>query len=192
MRTLASTHTSRTWRLQAYLASSPRYPKWCDILMNAVEGHRDYQGWDKGKLWRDPRLTQDSHGFTFVSADAAAEVLAELLQREQKYHLRVVEVYELKQTVMLAGKQITDGQVVRSPDGSYPHFMHERVAGCLDDMPVTVGLPETSKSTHHPMICIKCVDGLFYALPRADSSLEEAIFVADSCSFNVCDKDKKK
>lgn len=128
---------SRTWVLQAYLGVNPSRPAWSGIEFTSVTGWEKYQRWDAGgsKFWRDPRLVYRSRGWSFVSREAAEEVLAELLALEQRYYLRVVERQYVMTECHIGGYWIDDGAVVPKPDGSKPVFMGEEVEGCVVERP---------------------------------------------------------
>ena len=133
---LVTQKATRTWVLQAYLAASPSHPKWSEIRFSAVTGWENYQRWeDRSKLWRDPRLTPGFSSWSFVSREAALEVLEELNGWEQDFFLRVIERESVMVEVALGGADIEDGTVVCKPDGSRPTFMGKLVPGCADNMP---------------------------------------------------------
>lgn len=126
---------TRTWKLQAYLAVSPRHPKWCNVTMDAVEGWQTYHYWKGQKLIRDPRLSASASGWTFVSAKAGESVLRELMDRPQSNFLRVIERQTVITEQAIAGFDIEDGTIVRKTDGTYPAFGLKLVDGCVDAMP---------------------------------------------------------
>lgn len=126
---------TRSWVLQAYLAVSPSRPRWCDIEFTAIEGWQRYQRWEVGNCIRDPRLTRAFSKWHFVSAEAAREVLEELLAIGQPYYLRVIERNEVLTEVAVGGFDIEDGTVVRKPDGSVPEFMGKPVPNMVEAMP---------------------------------------------------------
>lgn len=116
MRTTAVT----SYVLQAYLAVNPASPRWCDVTFSAVAGWEDYQKWERGHLIRDPRL-HGSSGWRFVSAEAAREVLGELLSKHhQDHHLRVIQRYETVHEQFIGGADIPDGRLVPDPSGKNP------------------------------------------------------------------------
>jgi hypothetical protein len=141
---------SRRWVLQAYLAVNPHHPTWTGIQFSAVTGWENYQRWERvptggtapnggramtTKLWRDPRLSDDCDSWSFVSREAALEVLEELGGYEQDYFLRVIERETVMVEVALGGADIEDGTVVKKPNGSVPMWGKEPVPNCQEAMP---------------------------------------------------------
>ena len=125
----------REFLLQAYLAVSPSNPKWSGIEFTAIEGWQKYQWWDGGNYHRDPRLTEEYSKWSFVSEEAAHEVLSELLAIGQRYWLRIIKREAVIVDSQLGGYSIPNGTIVKKPDGSVPVFMGKPVEGCKDDLP---------------------------------------------------------
>ena len=103
-----------TYELQAYLAASPRSPCWSRPVMDAVEGWKTYHYWKGQTNVRDARLDRGT-GWVFVSAEAGASVLKELLKLPQKYHLRVARVVEYRDVFPVVGANIENGTIVDGP-----------------------------------------------------------------------------
>jgi hypothetical protein len=140
MRKITGT-TCTEWVLQAYLAVSPRSPRWTAVSFCGVVGWQEYQRWTEDqKVWRDPRLVQwGFNTWSFVSRDAAVAVLQELLAYEQKYWLRVIERSVYVDEWFVAGFDITNGTVIKNTKGEAPRFMGKPVACCVEDLPKRVG-----------------------------------------------------
>lgn len=136
-----TTKATRTIMLQAYLAVSPSRPYWSGVEFSAINGWRDYQWWDGSRCIRDPRLTDQFGSWSFVSHEAAMEVLAELLERGQKHHLRVVQIETVTVQEVLGGAMIDNGTVVVSPTGERPVFMGKPVPRLVEETP-PLALPE--------------------------------------------------
>lgn len=92
--------------LEAYLAVSPRSPRWSRVSFTAVEGHDNY--------YDDPRVVSGG-GWTFHTIDGAITVLRELQKLPQNYYLRVSRRTVIEEITPLAGADITNGAIVDGP-----------------------------------------------------------------------------
>lgn len=117
--------------VEAYLAASPRHPKWSEITPGYLKGWSDVpegaRGSDKGHCFGDLADVENW--------------LQELQKANPDIRLRVVHKQEVTTVSrsLIEGYEIEDGTVVREMDGSKPTFMGKEVEGCVDSMPTWYG-----------------------------------------------------